>query len=308
MFKLIAKYKAYLIIWYAFLLAVHFIFKDRFSPFIFVFNAVPLIFTVLYGFFMSVILYRHKTLCLLLLFINGLLTVYWMNHYYVENKSTYQNLEAKKHAILYWNVARKKHLPLDIIFENMATYKPEIMVLVEAKNVLEEDIQAFKKQYPDFEIRQLEGEMLIAVKGELNTIDFQHIASSSKYNLVNTTIHGHSISILIIDLLASPVHSKKSDLTKVVNIANQNAVDFVIGDFNTPFESYYFKPFNTNFESFHYYNDGYTATWPTIFPVLEIDHFWLNKRWQPLKVNKQFHTVSDHALLIGEFILKHRKE
>ncbi|CDF80525.1 endonuclease/exonuclease/phosphatase [Formosa agariphila KMM 3901] len=289
---------------YVFLLSIHFILKDQIQPFIVVFNAVPLILIVAFGYLTCLLLYKHKTLATVLLCINLLLSAYWYNNYYFKTEAPSAQELLKTHAILYWNIARPKHLPLDLLFRNMKTYKPELVVLVEAKDILEGDLLKFKKQFPSYVIKQLEGEMIIAVKGEINTIDYKDISASSKYNFVSTTIHNHRITILITDLLANPSESKKYDLNKVREIAESQNIDFVIGDFNTPYESFYFKQFNTNFESFHKYNNGITATWPTVLPLLEIDQFWLNRRWEPLKLNKHFLINSDHAMLIGQFKLR----
>ncbi len=304
MLALLFKYKAYLILGYAFLLSVHFIFKDRFAPFVFIFFACPLLFIIAYGFVVQCICYKNKTLFIILLGLNILLAVFWFTNYYYTNDKTVKAETAYNHAILYWNIARPKQLPLDLIFKNMKTLEPEIIVLVEAKNIPKSDLETFTRHYPDYQIKALNGEMIIAVKGIINHVLYGDISASSKYNFVTTTIQNHSITVLITDLLANPFKSKHSDLQKVHRIAKKHNIDFVIGDFNTPYESAYFKAFNTEFESFHSYNNGITATWPSAFPVLEIDQFWLNKRWQPLKLNKQFHSNSDHALLVGQFKLK----
>ncbi|MGJ5641974.1 endonuclease/exonuclease/phosphatase family protein [Formosa sp. S-31] len=304
MIKLILKYKAYLLIWYAFLLVVHFIIRDQFKPFIFIFNACPLIFIIAYGLFTSLLFYKKKTFCLLLLCFNSLITMYWFNNYHYDNENPEINKSLNTHAILYWNIARPPHLPLDRLYKNMERYNPEIVVLVEARNIPKEDFDAFKIHFPEYTIKQLNGEMVLAVKGTINDTEYRYISEASKYNFVTTTIHNHRITILIPDLLANASKSKRSDLKKVLHIAEDQNIDFIIGDFNTPYESAFLDPFHTHYESFHAYNNGFTATWPTVFPVLEIDQIWLNKRWQPVKLNKKFHFNSDHALLVGEFQIK----
>jgi hypothetical protein len=75
----------------------------------------------------------------------------------------------------------------------------------------------------------------------------------------------------------------------------------VVGDFNIPFESIHFKDFKNNFISFHSFNNGFTATWPLGIPLLELDHFWVSKKHQPVRLYKKYYKASDHALLISEF-------
>ena len=50
-----------------------------------------------------------------------------------------------------------------------------------------------------------------------------------------------------------------------------------------------------------YFQNGYTATWPRIFPILEIDQIWINKKFTPLHLKKIFYKGSKHAMLIGTF-------
>ncbi|MFB9054697.1 endonuclease/exonuclease/phosphatase family protein [Formosa undariae] len=306
MIQLIFKYKAkaYLLFWYAFLLLIHFVLKDRISPLIFFFYACPLIVVIAYGFLVSLCLYKHKVLCIFLLCLNSLLVVYWFNNYHYKNENPPINKTISTQSIFYWNISRPDHLPLDIIFENIKSYNPNIVVLVEAKDISKTDLATFKNHYPTYQIQQLEGEMFIAVNGKINTVHYNKITRGSKSNLVNATINEQPINILITDLLANPALSKKEDLTRLLDIAESKQVDFIVGDFNTPYISYYFDAFKTQFESFHEYNTGYTGTWPRTFPILEIDHIWLNKKWQPITLHKEFHTNSDHGFLIGSYQFK----
>lgn len=296
------KVKAYLFFWYAFLLLIHFTVKDRFQVFVFIFNACSLLFIIFYGLLLALFLHKHKVLFISLLSINILLSVYWYNNYHYKTENiTVNNPSINTHSILFWNISRPSHLPLQIIFKKIETYNPEILVFVEAKNIPKADLLTFKNKYPSYKIQQLEGEMIIAVKGEINTIKFDKISRGSKNNLVTITIEGKRYKILINDLFANPAVSKKTEFKKIQSIIESEHIDFIVGDFNTPYESYFFNAFKTNFESFHKYNNGFTATWPSQFPVLEIDHIWINKTWQPIILHKEFNNKSDHGLLIGTY-------
>ena len=51
------------------------------------------------------------------------------------------------------------------------------------------------------------------------------------------------------------------------------------------------------------YQKGYTATWPKMFPLLDIDQIWINHKFTPLKLDNYFANGSDHSMLIGSFII-----
>ncbi|WP_434036862.1 endonuclease/exonuclease/phosphatase family protein [Formosa sp. 4Alg 33] len=230
--------------------------------------------------------------------------VYWFNNYHYTNEKPPINQKTSTHSIFYWNISRPDHLPLDIIFESIKSYKPEIVVLVEAKDISKTDMETFRNHYPTYQIQQLKGEMFIAVNGEIHATQYKDVSRGSKSNLVRATINNKPVTILVTDLLANPALSKKEDLTKLLATAESKQVDFIVGDFNTPYISYFFNAFKTQFESFHEYNTGFTGTWPRTFPILEIDHIWLNKKWQPITLHKEFHSNSDHGFLIGTYQMK----
>ncbi|WP_159021649.1 endonuclease/exonuclease/phosphatase family protein [Formosa sp. L2A11] len=308
MIKLLFKYKtkAYLLLWYAFLLLIHFVVKDRYQVFVFIFNAVSLLFIIVYGIIVALCLYKHKALLISMLVINCVLGVYWYNNYHYNTEDiTITNASKDTHSILFWNISRPTNLPLEDILKKMKAYHPEILVFVEAKNISDKDISTFKTHYPLYNIQQLEGEMMIAVKGEIDDIKFNKITRGSKNNLVAVTIEGKHYKILINDLFANPALSKKSEFKSIESSVKSEKIDFIVGDFNTPYESYFFNALKTDFESFHKYNNGFTATWPSVFPVLEIDHIWVSKTWKPLILHKEFNNSSDHGVLIGTFQIKH---
>ncbi|MDW5287608.1 endonuclease/exonuclease/phosphatase family protein [Formosa sp. PL04] len=230
--------------------------------------------------------------------------MYWYNNYHFKTEDTTVNTALNTHSVLYWNISRPDQLPLDVIFKNMKDSNPEIIVLVEAKDIPYADIKFLKRHYPSYDIQQLEGEMMIAVNGEINDVEYKKISRGSKANLVTATINNRLRTILVIDLLANPALSKKADFKMLESIIESQHIDFIIGDFNTTYESVYFEAFTSDYESFHKYNNGFTATWPSVLPLLEIDHFWLSKKWKPIILHKEFNTDSDHGLLLGKFQLK----
>ena len=306
MIELIFKYKAkaYLLFWYAFLLIIHFVLKDRFLPLIFIFNACSLMVIIIYGYFLAVSLFKHKKISIALFCLNSLVAIYWYNNYHFTTEDSTINQVTDTHSIFYWNISRPDRLPLDIIFKNIDANNPEIIVFVEAKDISREDLKTFTRHYPSYEIQQLEGEMMIAINGEINSVEYVKISRSSNANFVTSTIQDHSIKIFITDLFADPAASKKKDFKAIKSFIASKNVDFIIGDFNTPYESINFNSFKTDFESFHKYNNGITATWPAKLPFLEIDHIWLSKKWKPKYLHKEFRSASDHGLLVGKYQLK----
>ncbi|MGB6269558.1 MAG: endonuclease/exonuclease/phosphatase family protein, partial [Olleya sp.] len=79
-------------------------------------------------------------------------------------------------------------------------------------------------------------------------------------------------------------------------------IDVVVGDFNTPYNSVHFDSYKNNLKSFHQFSRGTTATWAYGFPLLELDHIWLNQKLTPIQLKKFQYKISDHQLLIAKYL------
>ncbi|WP_299891942.1 endonuclease/exonuclease/phosphatase family protein [uncultured Lacinutrix sp.] len=296
----IQKYKAYILGIYAFLVFVHFVIKDYIFPISIIFYAFPIIIIIPFGLLTSWFYRKKKVLVYFLIGFSLILSYHWFNNYYVFPVS--KTLSEKDSSILFWNVAKNsKGLPLDVIFEKIKEYNIDILTFVEAENILQKDIIALKKEFRDYSFKKLKGNMLIGVKGKIDSVFYKSKKKSYKFNIIESTIDGTTSKIIIVDIYASPFFSKRDALKDVLSFSTENNIDIIVGDFNTPYESIHFKNYEINYKSFHDYSDGLTATWPYGIPLLELDQIWLNKTNQPIQLNKFQYLFSDHKLLIAEY-------
>lgn len=283
---------------YAFLLLIHFILKDYFYPISIIFYAFPPTILILIGLWFCVINRKSKRILIMLVLLCSILTFSWFKNYYFINKPLLKGMTS---SILFWNVAKNKQFPLDIITEKVNVYKPTIIGLVEASHMTDSHKNKLIEKFPDYEFQILKGDMFIGIKGKINDIAYNSLDKSHKFNMINATINKKKISILLVDIYASPFINKKQPLNIINEYATKHQVEFIIGDFNTPYESVHFKEYFQNFQNFHQYSDGFTATWPYGIPLLELDQIFINKSMQPSSMTKFNYFVSDHQLLIGKF-------
>lgn len=295
--KLKQNYKAYLLVGYAFLLLIHFILKDRFFPLSIIFYGSPLIVIIGTTLFLVILFFRRKKYRYTLLAVSALLIFIWFNNYYYQTNTINQENTSK---ILYWNLAKKKQLPVSYILDKTNIYEPEILAFVEAPEKTLKNLGTLKNALPKYNFKILKGAMLVASKGEIKLIKLEYVDDSHKANLIEIKSNSKTIKFILTDLTANLLVNKKKPMTFISNFAKNEAVDFIAGDFNTPYESIYFNAFKNDFNSFHKYNNGSTATWPLGIPLLELDHIWLSKKHQPIQLHKFYSKASDHALLIAE--------
>ncbi len=228
-----------------------------------------------------------------------ILSIYFYNHYFGSELKGASDGPITN--ILYWNVAQNQPLPIDILAKHIKESKPEIVALVEAFEVSEEDLTLLKTTFPDYHFQVLNGEMMIGVKGTIESIFYKAEGVIFRYNYVKIKKNNLLFSVMIADVYADPLINKEIPLDIIYTAAQHHNIDILVGDFNTPYESAYFNRFKDDFYSFHNYSLGLTFTWPTPIALIEIDQIWINKSLQPIKLKKFSYNCSDHKLLIAEY-------
>ncbi len=293
------KYKAFFLIGCFFLLANYFFLKDTFYISGIIFYAFPLPIIIVLGVVSSWLFFKKRTFVVIGYIFWVLVSLFWFSNNFQSNNSSGNDKE--RESILLWNIAKKDNHPIDIISKNAKASNPNIIALVESMSNNDSIIRLYKEKLPNYQFKSLKGKMLIGVKGSIDSIHFQYSKQNYQFNHLVLKIKQKNVSIMIVDVYASPFHSKKDALTSIKDYAIENDVDFIIGDFNTPFESMYFRLFEDSYKSFHKYSNGFTTTWPHGIPLYELDQIWLNNKMQPIFLNKKYYKNSDHAMLIGYY-------
>ena len=144
--------------------------------------------------------------------------------------------------------------------------------------------------------------MFIGVKGTIKSTLHKYKKYRYDLNYIVATVNNIETRILITDVNASPSFNKKEPLLEILDYAKEKSVDFIVGDFNTPYESIHFSEYKESYSSFHGYGDGFSATWPHNIPLLELDQVWITKSLKPYCLKTTKYNVSDHKLLIAEYL------
>ena len=284
---------------YAFLLLIHFILKDHFRFLQIFFYAFPLPLIILLGGFVTLLFYKRKRYFILFFCTTLGLTGIWLNNAYIFPKT----VEIPKDAtsIIFWNAANRATIHLDILSEKIRNIQPDIITLAETENASAEDIQQLSQDFPNYEFRILEGDMLLGIKGHIKKITYTIEENSYDINFVEAQLNSGPILIAFTDTFQSPTMDKRKTLSTVLQLASQRNSDIIVGDFNTPYESVHFRSYETDYTSFHDYGQGFNATWPYGIPLLEIDQIYASKKFTPILLQKFYYKVSDHAMLVGYF-------
>jgi endonuclease/exonuclease/phosphatase family metal-dependent hydrolase len=78
------------------------------------------------------------------------------------------------------------------------------------------------------------------------------------------------------------------------------------GDFNIPLDSTSLEPIRADYQNaLEHGHNGQITTWPSPFPLLAIDHIWLNQKLVTGASKKVKVLRSDHAMVISTFSIAH---
>lgn len=281
------------------LIVNHFLLKDFFYLSGIVFYAFPLLGIIGIGIFCAIIFSKETLILKALTLVIIILGIYWWYHAFHFAPEISENDNQK--TVLFWNIAKQKDRPLNIIANHVKTESPEFICLVEAHYISDSIFNRYQNQLSDYHLVRLKGKMLFGSKTPVTNVYFEGINDDYAFNHLSVGANANKVEILIVDLYGSPLHNKKPPFEIIYNYLNNHHIDFILGDFNTPYESIYFRKFENNYQSFHGLNSGFTYTWPKGLPLYELDQIWISKKHKALKLQKLNYPISDHSLLIGHF-------
>jgi vancomycin resistance protein VanJ len=173
-----------------------------------------------------------------------------------------------------------------------------LVALVEADAHLPGTERFWKEQFPEYSVRAPGGGLVLLIKGDILRIELQQFGEKSRLALAETSLGGKPLRVVMVDLEANPLSRRKLLLERVEEVA---AIPFagptlVIGDFNTPGDSVWFKGLRRNYsEALEEAGTGLLATWPVPIPLLGLDHIWVSKDLVPMCSGKRSGWRSDHA-------------
>ncbi|BAO74880.1 endonuclease/exonuclease/phosphatase family protein [Winogradskyella sp. PG-2] len=298
MIELLKKNKAYLLIGYALLLIIHFVVKDKFYFTGIIFYSFPLLILILLLLLITPLFYSNKKYFIFLIFSGLVFSIYWYKNYHVSHVN--QNIKGKVSSILFWNIATQEDYNIKILSNIIADENIETIILVEAyhkKNSFNKDFQTLIE---DYNILFLKHDMIVLSRKKIELVNEIYEQESFKLNHLKIG-EEYPKTIVIVDIRSTPFYNRENALGQIINYSKKYKADIILGDFNTPHRSVYFKAYRDNYQSFRDYQNGFTATWPYGIPLLEIDHIWINNSYKPLSLEKQNYARSDHSLLIGKF-------
>jgi hypothetical protein len=266
------------------LLVVHFVIKEGSNKDSLFFYAFPLLVIISVILFLSIFLTKKWRRFNFIL--GSILLIIWLAgsfKIHFPEKISDTDLE-----IVFWNASHDNDFEM-AFKENEGI--PDILVLVESK---ENNIVELQKKYLNYYFYKYENGIDIFSKTLLTIRKEETSIHNSR--ILNFQTKG--INFYAVDLQGGLNIFREGEMGFIDSIIKEKQNTIVLGDFNLPYESVYFKKLKQNFNhAFSEKGNGFRETWFWNIPLLSLDHIWVSKDLEILKTQKINTFKSDHCML-----------
>ncbi|WP_046754969.1 endonuclease/exonuclease/phosphatase family protein [Kordia jejudonensis] len=261
---------------------IHFTIKDTYYISSLLFYATPLLLIILGVLFLLLFIKASARKYYVVLI--ALLTIIWIKNSFVFTSDS-KNSDGLE--IVLWNAYRTESFE-DAFQENGAI--PDVAVLIES------DLEKFekaKKTFPNDHFYFNDYAIGIFSKTPINIK-----SSTTKEHVTIVHFSTNNIDFYAVDVSANIKFFRKPMLKNILSRVKTTQKTIILGDFNTPYASLFFKNYKKNYQhAFAEKGNGFLETWFWNFPLLSLDHIWVSQDLQIQKTEKISTWKSDHSLL-----------
>ncbi len=223
----------------------------------------------------------------------------WIQSDYIG--STVPNHAGEGFRIALWNISDPEVVSPTLL-STLTQADAQIMVLAESGGADEEKQQFWTSHFPDYHLSALGGGVTLLSKFPISQATMKTMGTRTYIPVYDLETPFGIISVVVADIISNPFVPRKAYIDRVYELAvAQPYPTIVLGDFNTPHTSVFFRDFRRTFQhAFETSGHGFKTTWLAVLPVLALDHIWLSKEFTPLHTRIKRTFCSDHAMVVTE--------
>ena len=210
--------------------------------------------------------------------------------------------EDSSFEVLFWNVGRGRG-GWDTIVSKIQKADADIIAVVEAGFLYPDPVSYWGRRFPGYSVSVAPNGLVVMARGEVSDRNVYELGKRSWCEVVELDFRGRRLRVVVVDIEASLLIRRRDlfrEVNRIVGVAPHQPT-LLMGDFNTPGSSIWFDRLREDYSNlFEESGTGFLATWPTIAPILAIDHIWLSSQLESSCVRKEMSSTSDHTMLLGE--------
>jgi endonuclease/exonuclease/phosphatase (EEP) superfamily protein YafD len=207
--------------------------------------------------------------------------------------------------VVLWNLSRPSVTDTSFV-PLLQEAEAQIMLLAESGAATAVRQRFWQSHFPDYHVSLLPRQMTLLSRypiGNVRSTTVDVLTEVAEYDLV---LPGGALSMVAVDVASAHCSRRRYSFERINAIVrSKHGPVLVVGDFNTPHTSLLFDELRRSFRhAFEESGRGLITTWPSLFPVLALDHIWLSEGLAPVRTVLRRTLHSDHALLITDIAIE----
>lgn len=206
--------------------------------------------------------------------------------------------------VLVWNVARGRTASWQQIADYAVDSDADVIGLLEAGPASDAQYRFWSERFPGHRLVLPGGGVVLLVRGAVESSRFRQLLGISSALTADLVVAGEAVRVVLVDLDASPRYDKRllSEAALSISRSPDGRPVIVMGDFNMPLDSRWFRAFRTRFtHAFEAAGDGMLASWPARWPVVAVDHVWSSAGLAPVCARLLDTGLSDHRAFHADY-------
>lgn len=159
--------------------------------------------------------------------------------------------------------------------------------------------------FPKQRVQVLASQMLLIGPENTELKSSGSLNGAGNFHFLRTQLAGREVFVILVDFNAVPMKSRGPAFDRLVQLARAYATQplIVMGDFNTPADSVFFKDLRARtglVDTFDNAGSGVAGTWPMLAPVLSLDHILVNSHLRIIRCEHHTSLYSDHRAVVAD--------
>lgn len=202
--------------------------------------------------------------------------------------------------IVLWNVGHCKNATA--IADSLRAAGGQVIVLIESDRAYMKQGRVWESRLPNHTVTYLPGCVTLLSAYPVSKVCVSTMGINSRVLTCELSTPAGPVSLVMTDLESNLFSPRGPLIARVYESAESlPRPTIVLGDFNTPLTSAFFRDFRGSFRhAFKSSGSGLIPTWPALLPVLDLDHIWLSPDIVPVRARTLRTLHSDHAAVIAD--------